>query len=389
MPRGGSRLRFCGPMPFQLSERQQITVASAVTVVATLVILLTIAGVFWLIGTFFATFSNVFLPLAVAGVMALVVRPYYQLLRTRLRLSPVLAVVAVFTSILLPGLAFTSVFGGLLLDQIEGFFTSVPGYLEKLGAFVNEKAPRVIEFSERYEVRDRLTALVEAQGGALVQGLQTVGGGALSVGRTFLRGVGAIFTWAMVPVYFAFFLSTEPAKQQSLDDMLPFLKPETRRNVVFLLREFVSILVAFFRGQLIIAFLQGMLYAVGFSVVGLRYGFALGLALGFLNVIPYLGAIIGVVVTLPLAFFQEGGGMGTLVAVLVAMVLVSLIESYYLTPKIMGDRTGLHPMVIIVSIFFWGSALGGIAGMILAIPLTAFLVVFWRLTRERYIGELF
>ena len=77
-----------------------------------------------------------------------------------------------------------------------------------------------------------------------------------------------------------------------------------------------------------------------------------------------------------------------MVAVVVAMVLVSSIESYYLTPKIMGDRTGLHPMVIIVSIFFWGSALGGIAGMILAIPLTAFLVVFWRLAQERYIKEL-
>ena len=58
-----------------------------------------------------------------------------------------------------------------------------------------------------------------------------------------------------------------------------------------------------------------------------------------------------------------------------------------LTPKIMGDRTGLHPVVIIVAIFFWGSALNGIMGMILAIPLTAFLVVFWRLARERYIQE--
>jgi hypothetical protein len=58
-----------------------------------------------------------------------------------------------------------------------------------------------------------------------------------------------------------------------------------------------------------------------------------------------------------------------------------------LTPKIMGDRTGLHPMVIIVAIFFWGTALGGILGMILAIPLTAFLVVFWRLAKEKYISE--
>ena len=70
------------------------------------------------------------------------------------------------------------------------------------------------------------------------------------------------------------------------------------------------------------------------------------------------------------------------------ITLSQAIEGYFLTPKIMGDRTGLHPVVIIVAIFFWGSALGGIAGMILAIPLTAFLVVFWRLAQEKYVREL-
>ena len=73
---------------------------------------------------------------------------------------------------------------------------------------------------------------------------------------------------------------------------------------------------------------------------------------------------------------------------LIVFVAVQLIEGYVLTPKIMGDRTGLHPVAIIVAVFFWGSALSGILGMILAIPLTAFLVVFWRLAREKYIGEL-
>jgi predicted PurR-regulated permease PerM len=375
-------------MPFQLSERQQLTVASAITIVATLVILLTIGGIFWLIGIFFAAFSNVFLPLAVAGVMALVVRPYYELLTIRFNLAPLLAVIAVFASVLIPLAAFTWIFGALLVDQIEGFVTSVPDLLERLRTFVNENAPRVIELAERYEIHERLTALAEEQGAALLQGLSTVGGGALSVGRTFLAGIGAIFTWAMVPVYFAFFLLAKPMKQHSVDEMLPFLKPETRRNVVFLLLEFVNILVAFFRGQLIIAFAQGLLYGIGFSIAGLRYGFVLGLALGLLNVIPYLGAIIGIVVTLPLAFLQDGGGLGTVIGVVVVMVVVSAIESYYLTPKVMGDRTGLHPMAIIVSIFFWGTALGGLAGMILAIPLTAFLVVFWRLAREHYIDEL-
>jgi len=297
-------------------------------------------------------------------------------------------VAVVFASVLIPLVAISWTFGSLLVEQVEGFFDSLPESWARFVNFVRERSPGVIEFLDRYRVRERLGEVVQAQGSAMLQGLQSVGGGALTVGRGFLRGVGAVFTWAMVPVYFAFFLLAAPPRQSTLEEALPFLKPETRKNVAFLVHEFVTILVAFFRGQLIIAFLQGLLYAIGFTIVGLRYGFVLGLLLGFLNVIPYLGAIIGIAITLPLAFFQNGGGFGTMVAVVVVLILVSMIEGYFLTPKIMGDRTGLHPMVIIVAIFFWGSALGGIAGMILAIPLTAFLVVFWRLARENYIGEL-
>ena len=154
------------------------------------------------------------------------------------------------------------------------------------------------------------------------------------------------------------------------------------------MNQFVEIIVAFFRGQLIVAFLQGVLFAIGFSLVGLRYGFVIGMVLGFLNIIPYLGSIIGLATALPLAFFQSGGSLIRVVLVIVVFAIVQTIEAYLLTPKVMGDRTGLHPMVIIVAIFFWGSALGGVTGMILAIPLTAFLVVFWRLAREKYVREL-
>jgi predicted PurR-regulated permease PerM len=214
-----------------------------------------------------------------------------------------------------------------------------------------------------------------------------MGGGALVVGQGIFRGLGALLAWAMLPVYVAFFLMAEAGSIRRVDHLFPFLKTRTRNDVVYLFQEFVNILVAFFRGQLIVAFLQGLLYAFGFSVVGLAYGFALGLMLGFLNIIPYLGGIIGLVIALPLAYFQDGGGPGLAVTVLVVFTVVQTIESYLLTPKVMGDRTGLHPMVIIVAVFFWGSALGGIAGMMLAIPLTAFLVVFWRLVRDRYMTE--
>jgi predicted PurR-regulated permease PerM len=104
-----------------------------------------------------------------------------------------------------------------------------------------------------------------------------------------------------------------------------------------------------------------------------------------LNVVPYLGTFVGLAAILPLAFSQGDGGIGLVVWVLATFIGVQTIESYVLTPRIMGDRTGLHPVAIIVAMFFWGSALGGISGMILAIPLTAFLVVFWRLVKEKYL----
>jgi len=195
-------------MNVELSDKQQLTVASALTIASALVILAALAGIFWLLGAFFAAFSNVFLPLAVAGVMALVVRPYYELLQRRL--PPVLAVAAVFASVLIPLVAFSWTFGALLLEQLEGFFVSLPQYWERVVGFFRERAPRAIELLDRYQLRERLADVARAQGSAMLQGLQSVGGGALTVGRGFLRGIGAVFTWAMLPVYFAFFLLTPP-----------------------------------------------------------------------------------------------------------------------------------------------------------------------------------
>jgi predicted PurR-regulated permease PerM len=107
-----------------------------------------------------------------------------------------------------------------------------------------------------------------------------------------------------------------------------------------------------------------------------------------LNIVPYLGSMVGLAVALPIAFFQEDGGLSTCVLLLVVFAVVQQIEGWFLTPKIMGQRTGLHFMAIIVAIFFWGTALGGILGLIVAIPLTAFLASLWHLAREKYIPEI-
>ncbi len=374
-------------MSFQLSEQQQKTIAAALTILAAVVIVGALGVLFWVIGRFLSTFSAVLLPLAVAAVAALVFKPEYQWLRLRLRAPKVVAVALVFLSILIPIAAFSWIFGALIVDQISDLVARAPEVWASIRAMVSERWPKVMAVLSDSSILDRLGAAVKGQEEALVDGLQVVSLKAIAAGAGVLRAVGTLFSWVVLPVYFAFFLIAEKDKKTSLEQWLPFLKPQTRGDVVYLVNQFIDILVAFFRGQLIIAFFQGMLFALGFTVVGLKYGFLIGLALGFLNIIPYLGSMVGLGVAIPLALFQEGGGWTLLIAVLVVFTLVQMIEGYLLTPKIMGDRTGLHPMAIIVAIFFWGTALSGILGMILAIPLTAFLVVFWRLAKERYVLE--
>ncbi len=375
-------------MAFDLSEQQQKTIAAALTSLAAVVILAALGVLFWVIGLFLRAFSGVLLPLAVAAVAALVFKPEYLWFRTRLRAPKAIAVLLVFLSFLLPLALFGWVFGALIVEQAGDLVARAPEAWASFTDFLHRRWPRVVEFLSGSDVLERLGAAIEGREEALVGGLQTVGLKAFAAGAGVVRGLGALLGWVVLPVYFAFFLIAEADPRAGSERYLPFLKPETRKDLVYLVSQFIDILVAFFRGQLIIAVAQGLLFALGFTVVGLKYGFLIGLALGFLNIIPYLGSMIGLGVAVPLALFQADGGWARLAAVLIVFTVVQMIEGYLLTPKIMGDRTGLHPMAIIVAIFFWGTALSGILGMILAIPLTAFLVVFWRLAREKYVHEL-
>ena len=194
---------------------------------------------------------------------------------------------------------------------------------------------------------------------------------------------------AVIPIYMFYFLGSKRDLLEDFEQELGFLAPRIREDVVFLIREFIGILVAFFRGQLRIGLLMGIGYAIGFQTSGLKFGLALGLLFGLLNVVPYLGSIIGIVTTMLVAYLQpEGiadtGQWGILIGCGITFIVVQLVESYLLTPRIMGRQTGLHP---VVAIFFWGTALGGILGMILGIPLTAFIIIAWRLLCRKYLNR--
>ena len=370
-------------MPIQLSERQQQTLAAALTVLASAVLLCAVGLTFWLLSAFLIKFSSVFLPLAAAGVAALMLKPYYEWWEKRA--PQAIALTAVFLSLVLPLVLLVVV----IVDQVADLIARFPAWWTNASTWVEARWPRILELSQKYHVEERLQQVVEERQDTLISGLRLLGDKAISAGAGAFSAVGSLLGWFIAPIYLAFFLLIDPRLTGGWAHVaLPFLKPSTREDIAYLVGEFLSILVAFFRGQLLIALAQGILFAFGFGLAGLKLWLLIGLAMGFLNIIPYLGSLIGLGIALPLAFFQDSGGAWTLLWVVVAFGAVQMIEGYVLTPKIMGNQTGLHPMAIMVGIFFWGTALNGILGMLLAIPLTAFFVVFWRLAREKYIREL-
>ncbi len=343
----------------------------------------------YLFGRFLGEFSSAFWPIATAGILALILRPVVKIFVLRLKLRRLSAV------ILLYGLFILLVTGLLLavlpklISQIVDFFAYLPTLWANTVAWGEQHFPEWNEqirgYTDSPTVKNAIDALAkQAQDmlTPLIPSLKSAGAGIFGI-------FGFVASLAIVPVYLFFFLlsgNDDPTK--SLPKHLTFLSIEHRNDVTFLVREFIGIIVAFFRGQLLIGFIMGVLLALGFTIAGLKFGLALGLIVGLINIVPYLGSILGLSVVLPLALFQpDGGGVGLMGACLGIFVGVQAIEGWLLTPRIMGQQTGLHPVAIIFAVFFWGEAFNGILGMLLAVPLTAFVVTVWRLLRHKYFGR--
>lgn len=150
-----------------------------------------------------------------------------------------------------------------------------------------------------------------------------------------------------------------------------------------LARESNDVLGAFLRGQFLVMLALGAIYAVGLSVVGLKLGLLIGIIAGLISFVPYLGTATGIVLGVIAALVQSGGDWTLVAFVLVVFVIGQMLEGYVLTPRIVGDRIGLHPVAVIFAIMA-GGQLFGFLGMLLALPVAAVANVLLRYAHERY-----
>jgi predicted PurR-regulated permease PerM len=160
-----------------------------------------------------------------------------------------------------------------------------------------------------------------------------------------------------------------------------------KNEVADVILQINSYVVAYFRGQLLVCLIDGILIGTALTLFGLNFAAVIGAMVVVLTMIPYIGIIICWVPAVLIAAFQWGDWTHPIIVTAI-FILIQNLEGIFYAPRIVGNYVGLHPMTVIVSIFVWGLIIGGIIGPLLAVPLTATMkVLFGRYVWGRHLRE--
>jgi predicted PurR-regulated permease PerM len=196
------------------------------------------------------------------------------------------------------------------------------------------------------------------------------------------QALGFILGFGFVPIYVYYFLADQDRIARHWHDYVPLRQSPLRGEVVAVLTEINQVLVKYFRGQIIVAGVNGLLTFVGLTAIGIPYSLVLGVMAGALSIVPFLGIIASILPALLLGFLSSQDWIRP-VGVLIVFALVQFIESMFVTPRVQSHTTGLHPLTIIIGILFWSMLLPGLLGPVVAVPLTCAVVVLMR----RYVWQ--
>jgi predicted PurR-regulated permease PerM len=213
--------------------------------------------------------------------------------------------------------------------------------------------------------------------------ITSAGGAANSVLKTLLHSGFKIVEYTinliLIPVVMFYLLCDWNSVINGIHNLIP-RKYEPR--VVKLAKESDAVLSAFFRGQLIVILVLSILYSVGLSIMGLQIGIIIGVMSGMLSIVPYLGFIVGVTLA-SIAAAVQFGEFSSVLIVWAIFGAIHLFENMFLTPRLVGDRIGLHPVAVIFAILA-GGTLFGFLGVLLALPVASVIMVWVRYLHQRY-----
>ncbi len=417
------------------TERQARLIWSALTGLALATLVALVAGLVWALGRVLDVLAPVLWPLALAGVIAYLLDPVVDFLERR-RVPRGRAIVCVFAlALMLVAGVVGSVLPRIitetreLVERVPVYATRVeqkldrwirepPALLQRLLRLVPSRAagepsgatnaptatpgvpthpppagagppgpesptpPEAAPGETRADLaawarewsRTVDPAWLNSATGWLTTAAQKLGAWLFGQMGRMASWVGLLLGLFLIPIYAFYFLLEKRGIESKWTDYLPLADSRLKDELAFVLRSINDYLIAFFRGQVLVAICDGVLYAIGFSLIGLPYAVLLGAVATVLTLIPFVGAALTCAAALILAVATYGDWLHPLLA-LGVYGLVQFLEGFVIQPKIMGDRVGLHPLTIIIALMVGTTLLGGILGAILAIPLTAALRV--------------
>jgi predicted PurR-regulated permease PerM len=328
---------------------------------------LTFLVAMWLLG-------DVILPFIVGAGVAYFLDPVADRLE-RLGLSRVAATALITVFALLVVVLLVLSIIPSLISQLTALVNAAPQIAGRLQSFLLERFPELSDStSTARQTLAQIASAIQARGAELANGVLTSALGILN----------AVIFIVVVPVV-AFYLLLDWDKLMArIDSLIPRDHAPTVR---MLGAEINTVIAGFVRGQVSVCLILGTFYAVALMLAGLQYGLIVGAIAGAITFIPYVGSLVGGALAIGLALFQFWGDPLSIGIVAAIFVVGQFVEGNILTPKLVGESVGLHPVWLLFALSLFG-ALFGFAGMLVAVPVAAAVGVITRFGITQYQGSL-
>lgn len=281
----------------------------------------------------------------------------------------------------------------LVILNLGLWLTVIPMFIADLRSFVLELPGNVVSASERLRsflasygyafnltperIRSFITDMVAQFWSQIFQQLNA---SVKTIFSNVMVWILALFNFFLIPLFFFFIINDYEKLRSQIKAYLPHRYSNEFAHVAATAN---TILSGFLRGQLSVALTLAALYSIGLTIVGLKFGFLIGLMTGLLSVIPYVGFStgFGLAIIVALANYE---GPGPLLGAIVVFLIIQALESFVITPRLVGNRVGLSPLTTLLALIVAGNAFG-LIGMLFAIPITAMLKKLVTYLRENYL----
>ncbi len=327
--------------------------------------------------------QDVLVPFAIAALLAYWLQPLVRFLQTKARIkSRILAVILALVLVLAVLTGIFMLLIPLIVSEVRamGQMLANLSAVQDLEARIQEYLPEnlsqyVADLAQRPEVRDFFNS--EKAGDLALNAVRNIVPGLWDIFSGALNVILGLVGLAIVLLYLIFILQDYDKVMLGWKSLLP---PQYKDTIINGVGDFKEAMSNYFRAQALIAASVGVLFAIGFSIIGLPLGILFGLFVGMLNLVPYLqniGFVPATFLALAHSLETQTSFLTMIALVLVVFAVVQTIQDAILTPKIMGNATGLNPAVMLLSLSVWGKLLG-ILGLMIALPITFLLYSYYK-----------